>query len=424
MKKIFLFLLLFFITFINVSADEVVSVKIDGEVFDQFDINTLNYQINVDGSKDKTQIDVVYDSEVYEVSPDFKVLSLKYGDNPFCFTITKKDDAEFNKKYTITLKRTDNRKGDNSLTSLTVGTNKIVLGDSNEYSVSVDGKTNSIEIQATLPEGASFVEGYGERTGNNAVKLTNPTTSVEIKVKAENESIRTYKININKTNLQSNDATLKSLKVEGVDFEFKSSQLEYNLSVKSSISSVKIEAVKNHEKANIDYKNNVTLNTGSNNIEIKVIAEDGTTKVYKLNITREEEVPIVKDIKITGIDFEFDPKTYSYKIETTLSKLDFNVTLSSETATSEITNNEDLKNNSIVKIIAKDGDETVTYSFRIINIDKSVDIKTNTDTVVTTGTTNNNSLKQYEMIIGLGVFGLGIMSALIAVLLKRKSKVV
>ena len=58
--------------------------------------------------------------------------------------------------------------------------------------------------------------------GNNAVSITGPSASVEIRVKAENESIRTYTINIIKTDYKSSDATLKSLTVEGIDFAFKS----------------------------------------------------------------------------------------------------------------------------------------------------------------------------------------------------------
>ena len=423
MKKIFLFLALFFVTFINVNAEDFVkSMQIDRTNYDEFKSDKTDYKITVDSNKSSIEFDFQFDENIYEANGTFQVIKLKYGDNDYSFKITNKESGE-SKTYTFKITRPDNRSSDNSLTSLTVGDNKVVLSDTNDYSVTVDGKVSSIEIKAGLPEKATFVDGYGERIGNNALKLPNPTTTVEIRVKAENESIRTYKININKTNIQSNDATLKSLKIEGVDFDFKSNTFEYNLSVKNNISKIKIEAIKNNEKANLDYTENVNLKTGINNIEIKVIAEDGTNKIYKLNITREEEIPIVKDIKITGIDFQFDSKTYDYKIETSLSKLDFNVTLGSETATCEILDNKELKNNSVIKIEAKDGENTVTYSFKIIDKEEKESEEKNESRIVTGNTSNNNFFKQNEMIISLVIFGVGTLSCLVSVLVKRKSKI-
>lgn len=418
MKKIFLFLFFFFITFLNVNAEGYVrSILIDDKILEGFESDKTDYQIEYDSSKTSIKLAYDYDINTYQGSGSFGEMTLKYGENNFTFTLSNKENPDDFKTYNIKVIRKDNRSGDNSLNSLTVGNNKVVLGESNEYNVTVDGKTTSIEIHATVANGATFVDGYGERLGNNSVKLDNPTTTVEIKVKAENESIRTYKVNITKTNLQSSDATLKSLTVEGIDFEFKSDKLEYDLSVKHNISKVKIEAIKNNEKSNVEYSENVTLTTGINNIDIKVTAEDSTVKIYKLNITREEEVPIVSNIKITGIDFNFKPKTYNYRIETTLSKLDFNVTLSSDTATCEIINNEDLKNGSIIKIEAKDGEDTVTYSFRIINKEEKKE-----DAVIDVQE-NNNFFKNNEMIIGLVIFGIGILSTLVAILVKRRSKI-
>ena len=428
MKKVILFIFIFLAFMINVKADDefITDIKMDGSSIEGFSSDKTDYEIKVDSSKDKINLVYFYNTSKYQGVGSVGELSLKYGDNNLEYTLTDKENAEITKTYKIKVIRPDNRSSDNSLSSLTVGNNKVVLSDANEYTVSVDGKTTSVEITGTLAnDKASFIDGYGERTGGNAVSLTNESTTVEIRVKAENESVRTYTIRINKTNVLSNDATLKSLTVEGIDFDFKSNTLEYKLSVKYNVSKVKINAVKNNEKANVEYTPNVTLKSGENTFDVKVTAEDGTVKVYKLTITREEEVPIVKDIKITGIDFEFKPKTYNYKIETTLSSLDFNVTLSNETAKSEITNNENLKNGSVIKLVATDGEESVTYSFQIIN--KEV-VEEKEDDAVTTGVKSTNNLnkflKENEMLMGLVIFGVGIFGTLISILMKRKDTVV
>lgn len=419
MKKSFIFLILFFITCLNVYAEDFVkNIFVDEVPLKDFSSDFEGpYTINVSSSKDSIKLGYDYDKDIYQGSGSISDVSLHYGDNDLSYTVVNQQNGN-SKTYKIKVIRPDIRSSDNSLVSLTVGSNKVVLGDENEYNVTVDGKVSSVEIHATLPNGATFIDGYGERIGGNALKLNNETTSVEIKVKAENESIRNYKINITKINLKSNDASLKSLKVEGLDFDFKSEQLEYNLSVKNNISSVKIEAIKNHEKANVEYPESINLKNGVNTILVKVTAEDSSVKTYKLNITREEEVPIVSNIKIIGINFEFNPKIYNYKIETNLSKLDFNVTLSNKEATSEIKQNENLKNGSIVKIEAKDGDETVTYNFQIINKEEKQEKK-----VVTSKNSNNNFFKENEMILGLSIFGIGVLATLIAVLVKRKSKI-
>ena len=422
MKKIFLFLMFFFVTFINVYAEGsyVTAIKVDGNNLKDFaSDNEGPYTINVESNKDKITLGYLYDKNMYDNEGSQGDITLNYGTNELYFKVTNKNDANDSKTYKINVVRPDNRSTDNSLSSLIVGNSKVVLTDANTYNVSVDSKTTSVEIKATPANGATLVDGYGERIGNNAVSITGQSASVEIRVKAENESVRTYTININKTDYKSNDATLKSLTLEGIDFDFKSNTYEYNLSVKYNVSQTKIQATVNNEKATTKYQENVNLKVGANDIEIKVTAEDGTEKTYKLNITREEEIPIVSNIEIEGEEFKFNPKTYSYKIETSLSELKFNITLRNETATSEISGNENLKNGSTIKIIAKDGEEDVTYSFKIVNKEEE---KKEVIETVSNINNNDNFLKKNEMLIGLLIFGIGIFSTLAAIIVKRKVK--
>ena len=427
MKKIILFIVLFSFIFINASADNayVTDIKVDGVSLESFSEDKFEYEMTVDSSKESIKLAFVYDSNAYIGNGSYGDIELKYGLNPFTFKLINKTNEEDFKEYSIKVTRPDNRSSDNSLKSLTIGNNKVVLTDSNDYEVFVDGKLTSVELYAELNnDKASFENGYGERVGTNAIQLNNETTAVEVKIKAENQNVRTYKINIKKTNYKNTDATLKSLTIEEIPFDFKSNVLEYDLKVKYNVSKIKIKAIQNDDKASVEYKENESLKVGINNIEIKVIAEDSSSKIYKLNISREEEIPIVSDIKIKDIDFKFDSKTYSYNIETTLENLEFDITLSSETATSKILNNENLKNGSIIKIEATDGDDKVTYKFKIINKntqDDTDDIE-DTEDISTTGTNESNFFKENEMIISLIIFGIGIMAVSIALMLKPKAK--
>ncbi|MBQ8891725.1 MAG: cadherin-like beta sandwich domain-containing protein [Bacilli bacterium] len=419
MKKLFLVLLfavcINFYGIMSVKAEEsyVTAIKIDGEDLEGFESDKLGpYEKKVDSNKSSIKIGYVFASGYRpgqcSLGDD---IPLNYGKNELKCEVTKTDGSEA-KTYQINIERPDNRSSDNSLTALTVGNNKVVLTDTNEYNVSVT--TDTVEIKATPATGAVLVDGYGERTGDNAVKLTDGSATVEIKVKAENENVRTYKLNITKTDYKSDDATLKSLTVEGAEFEFKRTTYEYNISVKNNVTRTKINAVKNNDKATVEYTENVSLKQGENNFEIKVTAEDGTTRTYKLNITREEEVPIVTNIEITDVEFKFDAKTYNYKLETTLTTLEFNVTLRSDTAKYEVTNNENLQDGSTVKIVATDGDDTATYAFKIVNKQEEM-----LESEVKSNDGNNSFFKKNEMIISLVIFGIGAFALLASILLKK-----
>ena len=427
MKKIIFFIIMFYISITTVFADEnyVTMIKIDDVDYSEFDINKTDYEIKVNSDKTMIKIVYIYNRDIYDNNGSNGELQLKYGENLFSFTLTNKENNELTKTYHFKVIREDNRSSDNSLSNLMVNSNKVILDEKLEYTVSVDGKLTSVEIKATPAYKATLVDGYGERIGNNALKLTGEITPVEIKVKAENETIRTYKINVKKSNYQSNDATLKSLKIDNIDFEFKSNILEYDLSVKNEVKNIKIEAISNDKGASVVYKKEYDLKEGINNIEISVIAEDQTEKIYKLNITREEEIPLVTDIKIKDVDFKFDVNKYSYKIKTELDKLEFDVTLSNEETTYEIENNENLNNNSIIKIIVKNNEKEATYSFKINKEEiKEKEVEKDKNIVLDTNISkSSNMFKDNEMIISLVIFGIGVLGLLFAIIVKSKSKV-
>ena len=319
----------------------------------------------------------------------------------------------------INITKEDNRSSDNSLSSLKIGTTQVVLGEKNEYDVFVDSKLKSVELKATLKDNKSkFVSGYGERIGNNSINLNGETTKVEVKVMAENESIRTYLINIIKKDYKDPTNTLKSLKIDKIPFDFKSNIYEYNLTVENNISEIKIDLVKTSDKSSVEYLENVKLKEGINNLVIKVIAESGDVKEYKINITRNELVPLVNNIEIENLDFTFDKTKKNYNIKTNLDKLNFKITLANIDAKIEETGNEKLENNSIITLkVSLDNQEEV-YTFKIIKEstkDDSNDTKNDTKSFDI-----NSFLKTNEMLMSLITFGVGVLSLLIAILVKKR----
>lgn len=102
----------------------------------------------------------------------------------------------------------------------------------------------------------------------------------------------------------SSDNDLKSLEIEGYELEpkFDKGTLEYKLTLDQSVEMVKVNAKANDDKASVKGTGEVNLSLGENTIEIKVIAENGNEKVYKLIISVEDLHPI---------EVEVDKKKYT-----------------------------------------------------------------------------------------------------------------
>ena len=97
-----------------------------------------------------------------------------------------------------------------------------------------------------------------------------------------------------------------------------------------------------------------------------------------------------------------------------LEKLDFTVTLTNEEAKVDEDGNENLDNNSTITLKVSLDDQEEIYTFKIVKEDEE-EIKTEVKEE-----DNNSFIKKYEMIIGLGVFGIGVLSLLIAIITKTK----
>ncbi len=440
-RKILLVIVLLFmvVPVYAVDTDELFleNIFINGEVIEGFQKDKYEYEIKLDKAVESVLIGYTpnaneenskffVSTEGEAISSDYK---LKPGENVVKIKLRSKEDYKIEKTYTLKLIKEDTRSSDATLSSLTVGGVEVPLKDDTfEYTVLVNNKLKSVEVAATIRDNkASFIQGYGERLGNNAVALSGETTNIEVRVKAENETTKIYKITIKKDDYKNNDASLKSLTIKELKFNFSKDVITYNLEVNNEIDKINIEAVTNDAKAKVNYNKEVTLQEGLNKVTIVVTAEDGSERSYRLNITRKEKVSLVEKIEIEGVDFEFDPETLEYDIKTTSTILNFTVSLNDKEATYEILDNEDLKNGSTVSLVIKNKDSELTYKFNIINDEEEPEIDNTIDNIDDSIDEENNNipkenfLKKNEMLIGLLTLGVGILSMLFAVLTKFKN---
>jgi hypothetical protein len=83
---------------------------------------------------------------------------------------------------------------------------------------------------------------------------------------------------------------LGSLTISGVTLKpaFNANTLNYTATVGNDTTSLSISATAEDSKATVTITGNTNLKVGSNTVKITVTAEDGTTKVYTIVVTRSD----------------------------------------------------------------------------------------------------------------------------------------
>ena len=109
---------------------------------------------------------------------------------------------------------------------------------------------------------------------------------ITITVTAEDGSKKAYNINIKREALTS-DATLKNLEIEEIEkFKFDKDKFTYNVNIGKNVKSLTITYELSDENSTVDIEGNSKLKNGSV-VKVIVTAQDGTKKVYTLNIQKE-----------------------------------------------------------------------------------------------------------------------------------------
>lgn len=226
---------------------------------------------------------------------------------------------------------------------------------------------------------------------------------------------------------ESNEKNLKSLTIEG-DYkltpEFDKDVTEYSLSVGSDVESIKIDAEAVDDNAKVEIIGNDKLLEGENTIEIKVTAEDGTVRTYKINVTKGEEIVStdfgLSELSVSGYTLtpNFSTNVYEYKLDIedeTVTSLDVNANSTVEGATVDIAGNNNLKlGENIITILVKseDGEEIVTYQI-VVNVTK----KTQENGQIIAGIDNKN-LYMYS---GIGLGALIVIIIVAVIIVKRRN---
>ena len=175
---------------------------------------------------------------------------------------------------------------------------------------------------------------------------------------------------------KSNNSNLKALSIEGTTIfpTFSPNVTSYTVQVAKDIQQLNVNAVAEDEKATISIKGNEQLKEGENLITVSVSAEDGTVKIYEINVERlpeETKVLGLKTLKIDGTDIDkrFKTEVYNYeiKVEEDVSKLKIEAIPNEETAIVEILGNDEIvegENIITIMVSSQGGNEKITYQIK------------------------------------------------------------
>lgn len=256
---------------------------------------------------------------------------------------------------------------------------------------------------------------YGGQTAyvsSSYLTTTKPTSTEDERTEEEEEN--QDEDDENKSNVKE----LSSLTVEQYKLEpdFSPDITEYSLTVGRDVENLVIEAVATDENATVEITGNNGLLLGENTVNIKVTAEDGTVRTYKINVTKVEQVGL-KLSELTIENYVLTPEFSSDIYEYTLNIGDISVTSLNivanavdENVNIEIVGNNDLKpGENIITILVSSDEEDITTVYQIVvNIDESF-----TDQVVI----DNSNMYIY---IGIGIAVLILLIIIIVVVRKRR----
>lgn len=166
-----------------------------------------------------------------------------------------------------------------------------VFLDNDSKSITITAKSAGTSVITITPTDATSYDGDAI-TGNRTITITvnnKPTSNPNTGGNGSGTSNTSTPVK-----KKSNNNYLSSLTVDGysLDKEFKKDELEYSLVVESGTDKIIINAQLDDDKAKVTGIGEIALKEEDNKLEIKVTAEDGSTRTYILNVKIEELNPV------------------------------------------------------------------------------------------------------------------------------------
>ncbi len=184
---------------------------------------------------------------------------------------------------------------------------------------------------------------------------------------------------------KSSNNYLKNISIKGYDISpvFDKQIINYEVSKDVSDESIEIEVETDDEKATVIGTGKITLNSGENNLEIKVTAENGMTRTYFIKVNK----IISKDVKLKSIKLstesksdialtpEFNENIYEYtcEVENYVNKINIDTNAGDKNTKVEITGADNLQEgtNAVLVKVSDNSENKAVYRINVLKHSKA-----------------------------------------------------
>lgn len=359
------------------------SLSVDGYTLSpSFSANNTSYSIKVPSNVSSINLSAISNSDKAKIEGIGNV-SLTGNVTNVVVKVTAEDGTV--KSYNIKIERESStvKSSDATLKTLDVSGYTLIPGfksNVNTYSIKVKNNITGLNVKAIANSDKASVSISGNKNwkeGNN---------TITIKVTAEDGSVNNYIVNVEresseskKDDSKSSDNYLKELTIQSsheIKPKFNKSVMSYNITVPYEVEKLNLNAITSEKNAKVEITGNEKFKVGELNVvEIKVTAEDGSVRIYSLNVTRSTTSSktglkniAIKDVELSPL-FNSNTLEYKAKVKGNKDKLDISATTIDSNSKFEIIGNENLKvghNNILIKVT----DEQGFSSYYSIDVEK------------------------------------------------------
>ncbi len=300
-------------------------------------------------------------------------------------------------------------------------TNETVYIKQSQSSVNVrQGYTTDTKLLGSLKSGESVTRtGIGDN-GWSRVTYNGQTAYIISSALTTEEPVKEEETSSNKA--------LKELIIEGYELtpKFNPETTRYSLTLKEGEEKLNITATPEDEKANVTITGNENFDIENSVVRITVTAEDGTTRIYSISVSKGSETRVVEMVRLSNLQVanstlnpEFNPDVTSYVIETddpsTITAQDIVATAEDENVEVTIADENSVSENGEKKItiMLEDKENNINTAYEIF-------IKKPTNNQLDNMVKGNSDNKIY-FILGTIIVVLIILIIIIIVVLRKTS---
>lgn len=389
-----------------------------------FDKDTNKYTI-FDVPRDVTSINFNATPNDGKASVNGTSCNLEGEESTCRIEVTAEDGST--KTYEVVVKKreeTDNRSDDATLKSLDLGglgLNPGFTSDNTNYTFTVESNVTSMEVHAIPNHESATVSISGQDNWKEGI---NP---VYVRVTAENGSEKTYVINVYRKPVnqpsggsapsKSSNNFLENIIINNGELVpgFDKNNNNYTVNVPNDVTNLDIKAFGEDGKSTVKISGHENLKDGMNVVTIEVTAEDGSVRIYTINVNRSKKVSQnkLKNLIVANGEMvdKFDPNVFEYEINVVgkVNKLDLTAIPEFDSSVVEVMGNDNLKDGTNAVLI-KVTDENGFVQYYRLTVNKT-----------TKKTFLGLTLGQWLLLLG-ALLLIGFLIFLLFLILKRMNK--